>query len=145
MKAFLDTSVLIAAVIKQHVAHERAFAVLERVHYKKDEGIIAVHSLAEMYAVLTKLPPPYRHTPEQALLSIEENILKYFKPIGLATGEYTALLREAVTARIQGGTIYDVLLLKAATKAQVEVLYTLNLKHFQAIAPPTFAAKLSTP
>ena len=119
--------------------------MLERVHYKKDEGIIAVHSLAEMYAVLTKLPPPYRHTPEQALLSIEENILKYFKPIGLATGEYTALLREAVTARIQGGTIYDVLLLKAATKAQVEVLYTLNLKHFQAIAPPTFAAKLSTP
>ena len=145
MRALLDTSVLIAAVIKQHVAHERAFAVLERVHGQKDEGIISVHSLAEMYAVLTKLPPPYRHTPEQALLSIEENVVKHCKTIGLAAGEYVALLREAVVARIQGGTVYDALLLKAAVKANAEVIYTLNLKHFQAIAPATAIGMLSAP
>ena len=78
MKIFLDTSVLVSAVVKQHASHERSFAVLERIHNRQDEGIISAHSLAEMYAVLTKLPPPYRHTPEQALLSIEENVLKHF-------------------------------------------------------------------
>ena len=145
MKVFLDTSVLVSAVLKQHVDHERSFAVLERVHNKQNEGIISAHSLAEMYAVLTKLPPPFRHTPEQALLSIEENVLKHFKTISLIGSEYAALLREAAGTRIQGGTIYDVLLLKGATKAVVITIYTLNLKHFQAIAPPEEAAKLSLP
>ncbi|HTV43271.1 MAG TPA: PIN domain-containing protein [Candidatus Sulfotelmatobacter sp.] len=145
MNVFADTSVLVSAVIKQHTAHERAFAVLERVQNKKDEGVISAHSLAETYAVLTKLPPLYRHTPEQALLSIEENILKHFKIVGLAGGEYAALLREAAGAGLRGGTIYDALLLKAAIKAGVEVIYTLNLKHFQAFAPPDAVAKLSAP
>ena len=119
MRVFLDTSVLISAVVKQHVFHERSFAVLERIHNGKDEGIISTHSLVEMYAVLTKLPPPYRHTPEQALLSIEENVLKHFKTVGLAGSEYAALLRDAAGNRIQGGTIYDALLLQSATKAGV--------------------------
>lgn len=145
MKVFLDTSVLISAVIKQHVAHERAFAVLERVQTTRDVGIISAHSLAEMYAVLTKLPSPYRHTPEQALLSIEENVLKHFKIIGLPANEYASLLREAAGTGIQGGMVYDALLLKAAAKAGVEVIYTLNLKHFQAIAPADLAVKLSSP
>jgi predicted nucleic acid-binding protein len=145
MKAFLDTSVLVAAVIKQHVAHERAFVVLERIQDQKDEGIISVHSLAEIYAVLTKLPPPYRHAPEQALLSIEENILKHFKTIGLTGSGYAMVLREAAVARISGGTIYDALLLATAANTGAEIIYTLNLKHFQAIAPPGVAVKLSTP
>jgi predicted nucleic acid-binding protein len=145
MKVFLDTSVLVSAVVKQHVFHERSFAVLDRIHNEKDEGIVSAHSLAEMYAVLTKLPPPYRHTPEQALLSIEENVLKHFKTIGLAGSEYSALLREAAGSGIQGGTVYDALLLKSATKAGAETIYTLNLKHFQAIASPDVVAKLSAP
>ena len=145
MKVFLDTSVLIAAVIKQHIAHERAFRVLERIHDKKDEGIISVHSLAESYAVLTKLPPPYRHAPEQALLSIEENVVKHFKTVGLTGSGYATVLREAATARICGGTIYDAGLLATAANTGAEIIYTLNLKHFRAIAPPDLAAKLSAP
>ena len=145
MKVFLDTSVLNAAVVKQHASHERSFAVLTRIHNKQDEGTISSHSLAEMYAVLTKLPPPYRHTPEQALLSIEENVLKHFKTVSVVGREYAALLREAAGTRIHGGTVYDALLLKSATKAGAAAIYTLNLKHFQAIAPPEQAVKLCTP
>ena len=98
-----------------------------------------------MYAVLTKLPSPFRHTPEQALLSIEENVLKHFKTVGLAGSEYAALLREAAGSGIQGGTVYDALVLKVATKAGVDVIYTLNLKHFQAIASSDVAVRLSAP
>ena len=145
MKVFLDTNVLVSAVLKQHVFHERSFAVLESVVFQKNEGVVSSHSLAEMYAVLTRLPPTYRHTPEQALLSIEENVLKHFKTISLVGADYAAFLREAVGSGIQGGTIYDALLLKCAAKAAVDRIYTLNLRHFQTIAAPEFIKKLSEP
>ncbi len=99
MKIFLDTNVLVAAVIKQHVFHERSFAVFESVLNHENEGFVSSHSLAEMYSVLTKLPSPYRHSPEQALLSVEENVLKHFKAISLKASEYGALLREAAGRR----------------------------------------------
>jgi len=145
MKVFLDTSVLLAAVLKKHAAHERAFAVLERVQEGKDEGFISSHSLAELYANLTKLPPPFRHSPEQALLSVEENILKYFKISSLTGSDYSTLVREAALAGIQGGTIYDAVLLKSAVKADVERVYTLNQKHFQAVAPKNIRAQIVSP
>ncbi|MDB6112950.1 MAG: hypothetical protein JWR69_4700 [Pedosphaera sp.] len=145
MKVLLDTSVLVAAVVSKHDAHSRAFAVLERILNGKDEGVVAAHSLAEMYAVLTKLPPPFRHTPEQALLSIEENVLKHFKISALAANDYASLIREAALTGIQGGTIYDAVLLRSAAKAAPDKFYTLNLKHFQAVAPKTLASTLLAP
>lgn len=145
MKVLLDTSVLVSSVIKQHVHHERSFAALDRVQTGKDEGIISAHSLAEMYAVLTKLPAPYRHSPEQALLSIEENILKHFKTVSLSASDYATLLRDAAGMGIQGGTIYDALLLKSGVKAGADRICTLNLKHFQALAPADMTVKLSAP
>jgi predicted nucleic acid-binding protein len=145
MKVFLDTSVLLAAVLQKHAAHERAFAVLERVLDGKDEGFVSSHSLAELYANLTKLPPPFRHSPEQALLSIEENVLKHFKISSLTGGDYSALIREAALVGIQGGTIYDAVLVKSAAKADVERIYTLNQKHFQAVVPGSLAARILSP
>ena len=145
MRVFLDTSVLIAAVIAKHDSHAKAFPVLERVQNGKDEGFAAAHTLAEMYAILTKLPPPFRHSPEQALLSIEENVLKYFKISSLTGCDYAELIREAAVAGIQGGTIYDAVLLKAAEKANPDRIYTLNLKHFLSVAPKSLDSKLSAP
>lgn len=145
MRIFLDTNVLVSSVIKQHVFHERSFAVFESVLNRKSDGLVSSHSLAEMYSVLTRLPSPYRHTPEQALLSIEENILKHFEAISLKPGLYAACLREAAVAGIQGGTIYDALLLKCAEIADANRIYTLNLKHFQALAKPDTVKKLSEP
>src|SRR5579864_4317431 len=143
MKVFLDTSVLVSAVLKQHMFHERSFDVLNSVLCRKNEGLISAHSLAEMYSVLTRLPSPYRHTPEQALLSIEENVLKHFKIISLLGTDYAAFLREAVGSGVQGGAIYDALLLKCALKGGAERVYTLNLKHFQTIAATDIVGKLS--
>ena len=145
MKVFLDTSVLVAAVVSNHESHTRAFPLLERIQNGKDEGVVAAHSLAELYAILTKLPPPYRHAPEQALLSIEENVLKYFKISSLAGNDYASLIREAAVVGIQGGTIYDAVLLKSAEKTNPDRVFTLNLKHFLAVAPRNFAPKLCVP
>ena len=145
MKVFLDTSVLIAAVVVKHDSHARGLALLQRIQNGEDEGFVAAHSLAEMYAILTKLPPPYRHAPEQALLSIEENVLKYFKISCLTAEDYASLIREAAVAGIQGGTIYDAVLLRSAARSDPDRIFTLNLKHFIAVAPQDLAPKLSAP
>ncbi len=145
MKVFLDTSVLIAAVVKKHDSHARGFALLERIQNGEDEGFVAAHSLAEMYAILTKLPPPYRHAPEQALLSIEENVLKHFTISSLTAEDYASLIREEAVAGIQGGTIYDAVLLRSAARSDPDRIFTLNLKHFIAVAPQDLAPKLSAP
>jgi len=145
VKVFLDTSVLVASVAEEHESHERAAAVLEDVHSGKNEGTISSHSLAEIYSVLTKLPSPMRHSPEQALLSIEENVVKYFKVTSLSGDEYRALIRDAAFAGIQGGTIYDALLLRCAEKANVERIFTLNLRHFQNVAPRSIISQIVAP
>jgi predicted nucleic acid-binding protein len=141
----LDTNVLVASVIEQHEHHERAYAVLDRVQSGKDEGFVSAHGLAEVYAVLTKLPAPFRHTPEQALLSVEENIIKYFKITSLTAGDYIGVIREAALAGVQGGTIYDAVLVKCAAKAEVEKLFTLNVRHFQSVAPRSLQAQIRAP
>jgi predicted nucleic acid-binding protein len=145
VKVFVDTSVLVASVVQKHESHERAYAVLDRVQSGKDEGFVSAHSLAEMYSVLTKLPQPFRHAPEQALLSIEENVVKHFKIAGLTGNDYTVLIREAALSGIQGGTIFDALLLKCAAKSGAEKVFTLNLKHFQNIAPKNIGSQISAP
>jgi hypothetical protein len=72
-------------------------------------------------------------------------VLRYFKIASLTGGDYSALIREAALAGIQGGPIYDAVLLKSAGKAEVGEIYTLNLKHFTAVAPKGFRPKLLAP
>jgi predicted nucleic acid-binding protein len=145
MKVFFDTSVLVASVISQHQSHVKAYAALDRVQTGKDEGVVAAHSLAEMYSILTKAPPPLRHAPEQALLSIEENVLKYFKVIALSASDYRELIREAAILGIQGGTIYDAILIKCAGNTESSQILTLNLKHFQNVAPKNLVPRITAP
>ncbi|GAC1639669.1 MAG: hypothetical protein NVS9B14_20930 [Candidatus Acidiferrum sp.] len=44
-------------------------------------------------------------------------------------------MRAAAERGIAGGRVYDALLLQCARKSKAEIIYTWNLKHFQAIAP----------
>lgn len=55
MRVLLDTSVLVAAMVEAHPAHERALPWLQRVEAGIDSGVVAAHSVAELYAVLTTL------------------------------------------------------------------------------------------
>lgn len=56
MKVFCDTNVLVAAFLHGHPHHQSARPVVERVKAGQDQGFVATHSLAEIYAVLTRLP-----------------------------------------------------------------------------------------
>ena len=68
-----DTSALIAAVSSWHEHHDRTCVEIERRKRSNEELVIAAHSLAETYAVLTRLLAPHRLRAADAIALIESN------------------------------------------------------------------------
>src|ERR1043165_9179495 len=103
MKIFCDTNVIVAASSAQHPHHASARSVIERVKKGKDEGFAAAHSLAESYAVLTRLPGNMVVPPSIAWELIKDNVLGSFTVIALTPTEYEAALQHAAGSGIEGG------------------------------------------
>jgi len=141
VKSFFDTSVLVAAFLEDHEHHERSFAVFAGADRKT--AFCAAHSLAELYATLTRLPGKFRLSADQALFFLE-SVEERLDVVSLDAREYHLAIREAATAGIVGGTIYDALLGRCALKANVAKIYTWNVTHFQRLGAE-IAGKVRTP
>jgi predicted nucleic acid-binding protein len=132
MKEFFDTSVLVAAFWGGHVHHVpslKRFAAAE-----KRLSACGIHSLAEVYAVMTALPVRPMIPPEQALLFVEE-VRDRLTLVSLSAEEYFAVVQNAASRGFTGGRIYDSLLLACAAKCKAQAVYTWNFKHYQSLAP----------
>lgn len=145
MRIFCDTNILIAAFLRQHPQHQAARPVIERVKAGKDEAYLAAHSLAESYAVLTRLPGLNRVAPIVAWQLISENTLKDFVLVTLTATEYSKTIEGAAINGIEGGKVYDALLLAAAIKSGAERIYTFNVRHFQSMAEEKFRSRIVAP
>ena len=132
MKLFLDTSVLVATVIAEHQHHAASLAVYGRCD--KRNSYCSVHSLAETYAAVTRLPGKLRMSPEQALLFLTD-VRTRLTAIALDEQDYFLTVTAAAAANISGGTIYDSLIARCALKAYADVLYTWNISHFIRLGP----------
>ena len=139
-----DTSMLVAAVVEGHPAHALAFPWLQRVKDKADAGIVAAHSLAEMYSILTRLPVRPSISPEVALEVIMTNVLDTCEVIALSAADYVTLLNHLAGLKIAGGAVYDALLLHAAWKSGVDQVVTLNAHDFRRVYP-ALADKIVSP
>lgn len=145
MKTFCDTNVLIAAFLQSHPHHNTARPVLERIKAGRDEGYVAAHSLAEVYAVLTRLPGSDQVAPGVAWQLISENVLKNFTIVGLTNKEYAETLERVAADGVEGGKTYDALLLAAAAKSGAERIYTTNVRHFQSLATADMHSRIVAP
>lgn len=141
MKSFFDTSVLIPTFLEDHEHHEASLEVFLK--SDKRQGCCGAHSLAEVYATLTRLPGTHRLSGEQVLLFLE-NIRERLTIVALDAQEYFAAMQEAAAAGIVGGMVYDALLAHCALKARAETIYTWNVKHFRQLGPE-IALRLKTP
>lgn len=141
MRAFLDTSVLVAAFHVDHPHHQPSFALLRSC--EKSEAGCGAHSLAEIYATLTSMRPPRRAGGDQVLLFIG-NIRERLSIVGLDEQEYFQMLETAAAAGIAGGLIYDAILGHCALKANAETIYTWNIKDFLRL-PATISGRVKTP
>jgi predicted nucleic acid-binding protein len=141
MREFFDTSVLVAAFCYGHVHHPpsvKRFAAAE-----KQNSACGIHSLAEVYAVMTALPVKPMIPPEQVLLFVEE-VRNRLTLISLSADEYFATIQDAGSRSFTGGRVYDALLLACAAKSKAQAVYTWNLKHYQSLAP-SLAPRIQTP
>ena len=106
---------------------------------------MSAHSIAEVYATLTRLPVQPRIQPAEAQRIVTGNILPHFKIVTLAQEDYKAVLKDMGIQGIPGARIYDALLLRCASKCDAERIYTFNLEDFKQLAPEPLRGKISAP
>ena len=128
MKAFFDTSVLLAIYYGDHPRHEMSLEAF--LSFDKKQAACAAHSAAELYATMTRLPVRPRIGSDQALLFIE-SLQKRLTLISLDSAEYLDMLSEISAKQLIGGIVYDALVAACARKAKASVLYTWNLRDFE--------------
>jgi predicted nucleic acid-binding protein len=141
MKGFFDTSVLVPLFYRDHVHHGPSQELFIR--FNQSTGCCGAHSLAEVYATLTRMPGKRRISGEQAMLFIG-NIRERLSMVALSGEEYADALEASAARGIVGGAIYDALLAHCALKAKAEAIYTWNVRHY-ALCGREVAGRLRTP
>jgi len=126
----LDTTCLVAAVCGWHRKHDATRREIERREAAGEKLVLAAHSMAETYSVLTRLPEPHRLRPDDALALIETN-WGDSRLVALAGADYRATLRRCRDVGIGGGAVYDALIASCARKAGVETILTWDLEGFE--------------
>jgi predicted nucleic acid-binding protein len=142
---FFDTNVLVAGSEQSHPHYARAMPALLRVAAGRDKGFISQHSIAEVFAALTRLPVQPRIHPVEAMRIVTENIVPYFDVITLDKEDYVEAMHTMASGGWIGAKIYDALLLRCAAKSGVERIYTFNLADFRQLAPDSPQKNICTP
>lgn len=96
---------------------------------------MSIHSIAEIYAALTRLPVQPRIHPAEAERIIMDNILPHFEAVPVGKEDYTDALRLVADGGWGGAKIYDALIIGCAAKSQADRIYTFNLMDFRQLAP----------
>ena len=135
MKVLLDTSVLVAALVKPHPEHLRSLPWLTKSKSKSNELVIASHTIAELYAVLSTLPVSPRISPGLAWRLIHESIEPNVSIVSLTSSDYSAIVKHLSDLGLSGGTVYDALIVKAAQKSGAGRIVTLNTNDFKRVWP----------
>lgn len=135
MKALFDSSVFVAAFLQSHPSHQPSLNWLSKVRSGAISLVISGHTLAEIYAVITRLPPPFTVAPSIAWRLIEANILPYATIRSLSHAGYVRVLKRAARENLRGGILYDALIADVASRERVDLLVTLNQRHFQRVWP----------
>jgi predicted nucleic acid-binding protein len=128
---FLDTSIIVAAALKPHIHHQRSLPLI--LSASPSTSFCSVHTIAEVYSVVTRLPKPLRQAPETVNLFLDA-LGRRVSFISLSDAEYMDTVERLSRLRIAGGRIYDALLLACARKVKAEKIFTWNVNHFRAIA-----------
>ena len=145
MDIFFDTTVLVAGSEQSHPHYAQARPALLRVAAGHDKGFIGPHSIAEVFAALTRLPVQPRIHPVEAVRIITANILPHFEVVSLGKEDYLEALNAMASGGWIGAKIYDALLLRCAAKCAVQRIYTFNLGDFRQLAPAGLQAKVCAP
>ena len=124
---FLDTGIMVGAVLKSHPEHEVCLAALE----DSERPFTDAHALAETFATLTG----FYKVPTEAATELTLSLRDSLEVEVFALGDYQTAIREARSRGVMGGGIYDSLHATFARRKKTTHLVTRNPSHFQHVAP----------
>lgn len=124
---FIDTSVLVAAMVADEPHHDACRRLLG----SGGCGMYA-HGLAEAFSILTGGRKAFRLSPQVAASHLEDDFAPRLHVAALTPKEALHALRDCQSRGVQGGAIFDYLHLVTARKGRADRLYTLNVSNFQA-------------
>jgi predicted nucleic acid-binding protein len=128
--------VLIAALIKDHSAYALTYPWLLQAKNGAVQGYVASHSMAELYAKLTRIPfMGGALSPAQAQKTIRRDVEQTLEILSLSAQDYQNVIQYLAQRSLTGGIVYDALILHAGIKAGVDRILTLNARHFSQIYP----------
>jgi predicted nucleic acid-binding protein len=124
---FLDTGILVGAILKSHPEHAPCLAALE----DSVRPCTNAHALAETFATLTG----FYKVPTEAATELTFGLRDALAVEALALADYETALREARSRGVMGGGIYDSLHATFARRKKAAQIVTRNPSHFQHVAP----------
>jgi predicted nucleic acid-binding protein len=124
---FLDTGILVGAVLKSHPEHAVCLAALE----DSARPFTNAHALAETFATLTGFYKVPTEAACELTLALQDSVMVE----ALSLVDYQTAIREARSRGVMGGGIYDSLHATFARRKRAVQLVTRNPSHFQHVAP----------
>lgn len=124
---FLDTGILVGAVLQSHPEHAACLAAVE----DSTRPFTNAHALAETFATLTGFFRVPTDAAAELTLSLQDSIAVE----ALSLADYEMAIREARSRGVMGGGIYDSLHATFARRKKALRIVTRNPSHFQHVAP----------
>ncbi len=125
-RPFIDSSVLVAAMVNTEAHHESCGQVLER-------GVaIYAHGIAETFSTLTGGRASFRWSAKTVVELLSEDYLSMLSVSALEPGKMLAAMAVAESRGIRGGAIFDYLHLVTARQAGARQFFTLDVSNFHA-------------
>jgi predicted nucleic acid-binding protein len=124
---FLDTGIMVGAVLKSHPEHGVCLSALE----DSVRPFTDAHALAEAFATLTG----FYKVPTEAATELTLGLRHSIEVEALALPDYQTAIQEARSRGVMGGGIYDSLHATFARRKEAAQIVTRNPSHFQHVAP----------
>lgn len=124
---FLDTGILVGAVLEQHPEHAACLEALEGF----EAPFTDAHVLAETFATLTGFYKVPVAAAAELTLGLKSNLV--VEPLPLV--DYEKAIGEAQRRGVMGGGIYDSLHATCARRKGAKRIVTRNPSHFAHTAP----------
>ena len=124
---FIDTGILVGAILRSHPQHAACVEGLE----SAVGPFTNAHALAETFATLTG----FYKIPTTAATELTLGLKEVIALEALELTDYETAIREARSRGVMGGGIYDSLHATFARRKKAIQIITLNPSQFQHVAP----------
>jgi predicted nucleic acid-binding protein len=124
---FLDTGILVGALLESHAEHAACLSALT----DSKRPFTDAHALAETFTTLTGF---YR-VPTEAAAQLTLGLRDAVEVEPLTLLDYETAIREARSRGVMGGGIYDSIHGTFARRKKATQIVTRNPSHFQHVAP----------